>query len=260
MSAQTEFIRKYTRHKQLVTLYRILIFIAIFALWEIAAFFKWLDPFIFSSPTRMALAFMSLTKDGEIFAHIGITLLETFISFVLVTLAGLFVTIILWWNRSISDVIEPYLIALNSLPKTALAPVLIVWLGNNMKTIIVCAILLAVFGTIINLYAGFITTDADKLLLIKTLGGTKKDELFKVVLPQNFPSLIGNMKVNIGLCLVGVIIGEFLAANMGLGYLIIYGSQVFKLDWVMMSIVILCLVATGLYKGIDVIERKYLSR
>ena len=227
MSAQTEFIRKYKRQKRFITIYRVLIFFGIFALWELAAFFGWLDPFIFSSPSRMIFSFIELAKKGEIFAHIGITLLETFISFGLVTLLGLTVTIILWWNRSISAVIEPYLIALNSLPKTALAPVLIVWLGNNMKTIIVCAILLAVFGTIINLYAAFITTDPDKLLLVRTLGGTKKDRLTKVVLPGNFPVLIGSMKVNIGLCLVGVIIGEFLAANMGLGYLIIYGSQVF---------------------------------
>jgi len=194
-----------------------------------------------------------------IFRHIGMTLLETFLSFLLVTFLGTCIAVILWWNKNISDVIEPYLIALNSLPKTALAPVLIVWLGNNMKTIIVCAILLAVFGTIISLYAGFITTSPGKLLLVRTLGGTKKDGLLKVVLPENFPAIISSMKVNIGLCLVGVIIGEFLAANTGLGYLIIYGSQVFKLDWVMMSIIILCFVATGLYKLIDLAEKKYLS-
>lgn len=119
------------------------------------------------------------------------------------------------------------------------------------------AILLAVFGTIINLYAAFTTTDSDKILLVRTLGGTKKDTLIKVVLPENFPALIGAMKINVGLCLVGVIIGEFLAANAGLGYLIIYGSQVFKLDWVMMSIIILCLTAAVLYKIIDAAEKKY---
>lgn len=257
MLAQNEFIRRYHRHKKLVTLYRILIFISIFVVWELAANYEAIDPFIFSSPSRMIKAFIALVPGAQIFRHVGITLLETFISFILVTLLGIFIAVILWWNRSISDVIEPYLIALNSLPKTALAPVLIVWLGNNMKTIIVCALLLALFGTIISLYAAFITSDTDKLLLIRTLGGNKKDSLTKVVLPENLPAIISSMKVNIGLCLVGVIIGEFLAANAGLGYLIIYGSQVFKLDWVMMSIIILCFVATGLYKGIDWIEKRY---
>jgi len=111
---------------------------------------------------------------------------------------------------------------------------------------------------------GFVDTEAlrkvvgeDKVKLIYTLGGKKKDVLLKVVLPGNVPSIISQMKVNIGLSLVGVIIGEFLAAKAGLGYLIIYGSQVFKLDWVIMSIVILCIVATGLYKILALFEKKF---
>ena len=175
-------------------------------------------------------------------------------------LLGLLVAIFLWWNDSAAKVTEPYLVVLNSLPKTALAPVFIVWLGSNMKTIIVAAISVAVFGTIITLYTDFREVEPDKIKLIQTLGGTKKDILLRVVLPGNFGSLISIMKVNIGLSLVGVIIGEFLAAKAGLGYLIIYGSQVFKLDWVIMSIVILCILATILYKLLSVVEAKYCSK
>ncbi|MBB5262912.1 NitT/TauT family transport system permease protein [Catenibacillus scindens] len=254
---QTEFIRRYKQDKKLVIFLRVFILVLFFLLWEGAARLFLIDPFIFSSPVRLIQAFIDLLPGGEIFFHMGITLLETFISFFLVLALGLVTSVILWWKRSISQVIEPYLIALNSLPKSALAPILIVWLGNNMKTIIVCAIMLAVFGTIINLYTDFVNTDPDKILLVKTLGGNKKDILFKVVIPQNLPALISSMKVNIGLCLVGVIIGEFLAANAGLGYLIIYGSQVFKLDWVMMSIVILCIMATMLYGIVRFFEKKY---
>ncbi len=254
---QTEFIRRYKQDKKLVIFLRVLILVLFFLLWEGAARLFLIDPFIFSSPVRLIQAFIDLLPGGEIFFHMGITLLETFISFFLVLALGLVTSVILWWKRSISQVIEPYLIALNSLPKSALAPILIVWLGNNMKTIIVCAIMLAVFGTIINLYTDFVNTDPDKILLVKTLGGNKKDILFKVIIPQNLPALISSMKVNIGLCLVGVIIGEFLAANAGLGYLIIYGSQVFKLDWVMMSIVILCIMATMLYGIVRFFEKKY---
>jgi NitT/TauT family transport system permease protein len=146
---------------------------------------------------------------------------------------------------------------LNSLPKSALAPVFIVWLGNNMKTIIVAAVSVAVFGSIITLYSDFKNVEQDKIKLIYTLGGNKKDVLFKVIIPSNIPSIISLMKVNIGLSLVGVIIGEFLAAKAGLGYLIIYGSQVFRLDWVILSIVILCIVATALYKILAYFEKKY---
>ena len=198
-----------------------------------------------------------MASNGEIFYHIGITMLETLASFFLVNAIGLIMAIVLWWNDNISKVLEPYLIVLNSLPKSALAPVFIVWLGNNMKTIIVAAVSVAVFGSIITLYSDFKNVEQDKIKLIYTLGGNKKDVLFKVIIPSNIPSIISLMKVNIGLSLVGVIIGEFLAAKAGLGYLIIYGSQVFRLDWVILSIVILCIVATALYKILAYFEKKY---
>jgi len=254
---QEEFIAYHKKKKVMITFYRLLIFVVFFGIWELATQFKIIDSFIFSSPSRIIKTFISMTGDGSIFYHVGITLAETIVSFLLVLILGILIAVILWWNSSIASVIEPYLVVLNSLPKTALAPILIVWLGNNIKTIIVCAISLAIFTTIINLYTSFINVEEDKILLIKTLGGNKKDILLKVILPSSFSAIVSSMKVNIGLCLVGVIIGEFLAANAGLGYLIIYGSQVFKLDWVTMSIIILCFMATGLYKLIDIIFRKY---
>ena len=145
---------------------------------------------------------------------------------------------------------------LHILPKSALAPILIVWLGNNIKTIIVAAVSVAVFGAIMTLHNGFSHTDPDQIKLIYSLGGKRKDVLTKVLLPGSIPLIISNMKVNVGLCLVGVIIGEFLAANKGLGYLIIYGSQVFKMDMVVMSIVILCIVSAVLYQGITFLEKR----
>ena len=174
----------------------------------------------------------------------------------MVNVLGILIAVILWWNHSVSKILEPYLIVLNSLPKSALAPVFIVWLGNNMKTIIVAAVSVAIFGTVITLYTNFKAVEEDKIKLIYTLGGTKKDVLLKIILPSNIPSILSLMKVNIGLSLVGVIIGEFLAAKAGLGYLIIYGSQVFKLDWVIMSIVILCILATGLYGLLTIAEKR----
>ena len=145
---------------------------------------------------------------------------------------------------------------LNSLPKSALAPLLIVWLGASEKTIIVSGISVAIFGCILNLYTGFTEISQEKLKLIRTLGGGRIDELFKIVLPSSVPTILSNMKVNIGLCLVGVIIGEFIGARQGLGYLIIYGSQTFKLTWVLMSIVILMIIAMLLYGILNLIERK----
>ena len=258
-TAQHLFIQGYINRYRKVKAIQAGIFLVLIALWEILTQCEIMDPFIFSSPSRMATCFIELSKDGSLFMHLGITLLETFVSFGVVTVFGIGLAILLWWNDTLSQILEPYLVVLNSLPKTALAPVFIVWLGNNMKTIIVAAVSVAVFGTVITLSSQFHSVEEDKIKLIQTLGGTKKDILLQVVLPSNVPAILSNAKVNIGLSLVGVIIGEFLAAQAGLGYLIIYGRQVFKLDYVMLSICILCIVATGLYKLLSFVEQKYLN-
>lgn len=255
--AQRSYIRAYKFRKIRVQLYRFGILFAFLGLWELSAQLQWIDDFIFSSPSKLLKCFYYMTSENNLFFHIGITLAETLISFFLVTLFSLIVTILLWYSTTLSDTLDPYLVVLNSLPKSALAPLLIVWLGANFKTIIITGMSVAIFGTILNLYIGFQETSSEKIRLITTLGGTKSHALFKVILPSNMPNLIGLMKSNIGLCLVGVIIGEFIAAKSGLGYLIIYGSQVFKLDWVILSIFILCIIAMGLYGSIRILENKY---
>lgn len=251
-----KFLEDYQKNRTKIRIAQWSIFVAFILLWELSTRMGWINAFIFSSPSRVIHTVVEMSKDGTLFYHTGITLLETFISFALVIFIGLVIAILLWWNDNVAKVMEPYLVILNSLPKTALAPIFIVWLGNNMKTIIVAAVSVAVFSSIITLYSNFQMVEEDKLKLIYTFGGTKKDILFKVVLPSNVPTIISVMKVNIGLSLVGVIIGEFLAAKAGLGYLIVYGSQVFKLDWVIMSIVILCIVATGLYGILSYVEKR----
>lgn len=226
--AQQEFIAKQRFRRRLVTVCRILLLILFLALWEICARLDIINDFIFSSPSRIASCFYTMLLDGSIFLHTGITIWETLISFFLVIVIGIFGAVLLWSSRSLSEVLDPYLVMLNSLPKSALAPILIVWLGNNMRTIVVAAVSVAVFGSILTLHNGFKSVDPDQIKLIYSLGGGRRDVLTKVLLPGSVPLIISNMKVNIGLCLVGVIIGEFLAANQGLGYLIIYGSQVFS--------------------------------
>ena len=200
---------------------------------------------------------ITVNNGAELLLHIGITLFETFVSFFLVIAISLLSAILLWLIPGLSRILEPYLVMLNSLPKSALAPLLIVWLGASYKTIIITGISVAVFGSIMSLYTGFMEVDPEKIRLIYTLDGTKRHALYKVILPANIPNLSGIMKVNIGLCLVGVIIGEFIAARQGLGYLIIYGSQVFKMDWVILSILILCVIAMGLYLLLDRLEQRY---
>lgn len=257
---QQHYLKTLKRQRQSVILARILLFVSFFLLWEAAAGLGWIDSFVFSSPSRIAAAFGRMAEDGSLFLHIGVTLAETLLSFLLVVILGLLFAVLLWLSPRLSQILEPYLVVLNSLPKSALAPLLIVWLGANMRTIVVAGISVAIFGAILNLYTGFTEVSPEKLKLIDTLHGTKKDALFKVILPGTIPNIISIMKVSIGLCLIGVIIGEFISSRQGLGYLIIYGSQVFQLDLVILSILILCVIAAGLYAVIALAEKVYLQK
>lgn len=254
---QQLYIERCRRENIFIKTARIAVLIAFIALWELASALSLIDPFFFSSPSRIVLLFIDMCKNFEIFIHTGITLYETILSFLIVNILSILVSIIMLSFDRFSQIVEPYLVILNSLPKSALAPLIIVWLGTGSKTIITAGISVALFGSIINLYTGFMQVDTEKRKLITTLGGSKKDQLTKVIIPASIPIILSNMKVNIGLSLVGVIIGEFLAARQGLGYLIIYSSQVFQLDMLIMSIIILCLIALLLYQSIDWLERKY---
>lgn len=255
-SAQHEFLVRQSRHRLVVRSGRILLFLLFLILWEITAKLHLIDSFIFSSPSLILSCLWSMAVDGSLFYHTGVTLWETLLSFFLVIVISLGTALLLWSNKTLFEVIEPFLVMLNSLPKSALAPILIVWLGNRTRTIVVAAVSVALFGAILTLYTGFSQINSDKVKLIYSLGGSKKDVLLKVLLPASIPLIISNMKVNAGLCLVGVIIGEFLSSKAGLGFLIIYSSQVFQMTLMVTSIVILCGVSVLIYQGITLLEKR----
>lgn len=251
---QELFLRAHKRHLFMVTACRILLFAGFLLLWEYSAKMGQIDRFFFSCPSDIAACIYRLFTEEALSYHIVTTLFETTVSFFLVMLLSLLVATLLWYSGFFAEVLEPYLVILNSLPKSALAPLLIVWLGTGTKTIIIAGISVAVFGSVIGVYTAFQQTDKDKIMLMKTLHAGKLCIFLKLVFPSCLPQLISICKVNIGLSLVGVIIGEFLAARKGLGYLIIYGSQVFKLDMVISSILILCVIAFGFYKFVQLFE------
>ncbi len=253
---QKNFLRRQKLQKLYIFWSRILLFAAFVMLWQVSADLGWIDSFYFSSPITISKLFWHDVQDMSLLSHIGITLLESGVSFLLIILFSLLTATFFWFYPSLGKMFEPFLIVLNSLPKSALAPLIIVWLGTGPRTIILCGISVGIFGCILNLYQSFEQTDPERLKLIEILGGTKLQAFTKVVFPGNIPTFISLSKVNIGLALVGVIIGEFLAGRKGLGYLIIYGSQVFKLDMVILSIVILCVIAMGIYGLLNLLEKK----
>ena len=224
---QNAYLHQIERRKQLIRLFQILFLFVFFLAWEIAASKNWIDPFIFSQPSKMFGAAKEMLSDGSLWDHIATTLWETTAGFLLGTLLGTITSVILWWNPFLSSVADPYLVVLNAIPKTALAPIIIVWFGNNQSSIILVALLTSVVVTILSVLNGFLQVDEEKIKLIQIFGGTKKQILAKIVFPSNIPNILNALKINVGLSFVGVIVGEFLVAQKGLGFLIVYHSQTF---------------------------------
>lgn len=234
---------------------RIFLLVVFLALWEVLAELKVIDAFITSQPTRIIRTLGNLYMEGELFYHTAVTCFETVIGFLLGTLIGTAAAVVLWWSEFLSKALEPYLVVLNSLPKIALGPIFIVWIGPGPSSIIVIALAISLIVTILEVLNGFIAVDEDKVKLVKTFGGSKSQVLAKVVLPSSFPVIINALKINVGLSWVGVIVGEFLVSKAGLGYLIVYGGQVFQLDLVMTSVIILAVAAALMYQGVVYLEK-----
>lgn len=251
-----QYIARLNRSRRGIKLARWLILIVFIALWELFARVGIIDPFIGSSPVRVAETIARLYAGGELFLHIGVTLYETVLGFVLGTAAGTLIAITLWWSPALNRVLDPYLVVLNALPKIALGPILIVWFGAGITSIIVMALLISFVVTIMSVLAGFNEITGEKQLLMKTLGASKLQIFTMVVLPASLPTIMNALKISVGMSWVGVIVGEYLVSKAGLGYLIVYGGQVFKLDLVMASIVVLCLLAALMYYGVAYMEKK----
>jgi len=249
------YLRQVRMEKLWVRFIQVLILVIALALWEICANLKIVDPFITSQPSRIIKTIIRLYEEGALFHHIGITCLEAVVGFVLGTLLGTIIAIILWWSKFLWKVLEPYLVVLNSLPKIALGPVFIVWIGAGPTAIIVMTLAISLIVTVLEVLSGFLAIDEEKIKLVQTFGGTKFQVLTKVLLPASSPTIINALKINVGLSWVGVIVGEFLVSKAGLGYLIVYGGQVFKLDLVMTSVIILSFAATVMYQGVVYLEK-----
>jgi len=249
------FLKNIKRKKIFITITQILILILLTLIWELLAKYEIINTFISSSPTRILNTVIDLYDKGNLFKHIWITLYETIISFGLGTLLGIIIAIILWWNNFIYKVIDPYLTVINSLPKVALGPIIIIFFGANINSIIIMALLISVIVTIITVYNGFNETDSNKIKLLKSFTATKWQIFKMVILPSSYPTIISSLKINISMSLIGVIMGEFLVSKEGIGYLIMYGSQVFNLNLVMSGIIILMIVSIIMYKSVSYIEK-----
>ena len=251
-----KYLRKLKLNKLLISITQISIFIFFIIIWQFLASHNYINSFITSSPSKILSTISKLYVENNLFIHIWITIKETIISFMITTLLSIIISIILYESVFLSKVIDPYLTILNSLPKVALGPIIIIWIGANQNGIITMAILISIIVSIQTIYNGFVNTDKLKIKLLKTFNATKKDILFNVVIPSNKSTIINTLKINISMCLIGVIMGEFLTSKVGIGYLILYGSQVFNLDLVMTGIFLLTIISIVMYKIIEEISKK----
>ncbi len=249
-----QYLRRRRRRKNWILFCQIGALVLFFALWEVAGRLGWIDSFILSMPSRMARTFWDMAAKG-LFVHIGVTVYETLVGFLLGVVIGVVLAILLWWNSFISKVSEPYLVVLNSLPKIALGPVIIVIVGAGTEAIIFMALAISLIVTVLEMLNGFKSTDGELIKMAETFGATKGQILRKIVIPYNLDTLFNSLKINIGLSLVGVIAGEFLVSKAGLGYLIVYGGQVFQLDLVMASVMVLSVVAALMYEAVVLLQR-----
>lgn len=241
------YLQSVRREKRKVRTWQVSLLVGLFALWEASCRVGLSDGFLISSPSRIAATLVTLVNTGQLWHHIGVSCLETTVGFLAGTALGTAAAIGMWWSDTAARIADPYLVVLNALPKTALGPIFIVWMGAGTGAIVTMTLAISLIVTILSMYTGFRATDSEKLRLMQTMGASRWQVLWLLVLPANCPTLFSTLKVNVGLSWVGVIMGEFLVSRAGLGYLIVYGSQVFNMDLVMASVLVLAVAAVVMY-------------
>ena len=249
------YLRKQKQKTVFINVIRIALLVLLLSVWELAAAYEWVNPFITSSPSRIAKTIATLYQSGDLFYHVGTTLWETLAGFAIAVVLGYSVALLLWWSDVLHKIAEPYIVVLNALPKIALGPLIIIWFGTGSKAIVFMTVLIGLIVAIMNMLNGFMATDENKILLLKSMGANKLQVLTKLVIPSSLPSFISMLKINVGMAWIGSIMGEYIVSKAGIGYLIVYGGQVFKLDLVMSAVVILCVLAAVMYVLVAFLER-----
>ncbi len=249
------YLKGVKRKSVWINVARFAVLFLLLTVWELAARFEWVNPFITSSPSRICTTIADLYKNGSLFYHVWTTLWETLVGFFLAVALGYSIALLLWWSEAFRRISEPYFVVLNALPKIALGPLIIIWFGTGSKSIVVMTILIGLIVAILNMLSGFMATDENKLLLLKSMGASKWQLLTKLVIPSSLPNFISMLKINVGMAWIGSIMGEYIVSKAGIGYLIVYGGQVFKLDLVMSAVFILCVLAAIMYALVALLEK-----
>ncbi|GAB4072742.1 ABC transporter permease [Barrientosiimonas marina] len=248
------YLRNVKREKRFISVWQIILLIALFGFWELASQMRWIDPLIFSSPSEVFTVLVEKFADGSMFTHLKITLFETVLGFLIGTISGIMMAAILWSSERFSNIMDPYLVVMNAMPKVALGPILIVAIGPGYTAIIMMGAIISVVITTLVVYSAFKEVDPNYIKVLTSFKATRGQIFREAVFPAAIPTMVSALKVNVGLAWVGVVVGEFLVSSEGLGYLIVYGFQVFNFSLVMASLLLISVAAAIMYKIIERIE------
>jgi NitT/TauT family transport system permease protein len=227
----------------------------IVALWEIAAETGVIDAFFWSQPSAIFHTLTIFFTTGEAFTDIGFTFRSTILGFFIGTCAGSALGLSFWWSRNYAAIVQPYIICFESLPKLALAPLIVLVFGIGIASKVAIATALTLVVSTLTAYAGVKAVDADGEKLFYSLGATRAQVFRKLVIPSCLPWIISVLRVNIGLALTGAIVGEFIASQHGLGRAILYAGQTYDIAIVWVAVFVLSTLAVIMYVTVSWIER-----
>lgn len=256
MNEVCESLKKQRKSNKIkLIIYQVLVLVGFFGVWELLAYFHLINVFVFSSPSAVFKTLIEYIKTDQLFKHVWISIYETVFGIIIGSVTGIFIAAVLWYWRRLTEVLQPFLNVLNALPKTALAPIMIIWAGAGAKGIVLVAISILIIITILSTLNYFNNVEEDKIKMMKSFGASRKQLFTKLIFPSNFGNLATVVKINIGMSWIGVIVGELLVSKAGIGYLIMYGGQIFKMDLVMMGVFILSIAAFLMYVMVDKLEK-----
>jgi len=238
--------------------YRVGIISAILLLWHLAVTFNWINPFLMGSPAGIWSEAVRLVQSGELFTNAFATVYGTIGGFLIGSLFGSVIGLLLWYSKKVATIIDPFMVALNGLPKIALAPMIIIWFGSGMFSKIALAAIATFIVALLSTYQGTHQIDSNLVNLMRSLGATKGQIFRKVVVPSTMPWVISAFRLNIGFALIAVIGGEFISSDKGLGRMIFVAGNLFNLNVVWVGVLSLMIVAIFLYVAVSKIESKLL--
>jgi NitT/TauT family transport system permease protein len=229
--------------------------IGFFAAWEIGVRAGWISAFLVGSPLGIFTLAFKMLASGQLLSDTWYTLFEALLGFVIGTIFGSLLGLALWYSAFVARLVEPFIVAINSVPKIALAPIVVLWFGTGLISKVMLSVSLTAIVALIAAYQAAKEADVDLQSLLTSMGADKHQVFFKAVVPSTLPSIIATFRINIGFGLVGAVVGEFISSQRGLGHMIYTASSLYDLDSVWVGLFTLMVVGFILYYVIDTIER-----